>query len=90
MSLRHLGILTSDYLSLLASIQANGKKVPCEWKPEYWFPEDIADPAKRAEATKEAVRGCKSCPVMNECFDYALESNQKHGIWGGSLPSDRI
>jgi WhiB family redox-sensing transcriptional regulator len=90
MSLRHLGILTSDYLALLASIQANGNNVPCEWQPELWFPEDIPEPSKRAEATKEALKGCKACPVKDECFDYALESNQKHGIWGGSLPSERI
>ena len=62
MSLRHLGILTSDYLALLASIQANGNNVPCEWQPELWFPEDIPEPSKRAEATKEALKGCKACP----------------------------
>jgi WhiB family redox-sensing transcriptional regulator len=90
MSLRHLGILTSDYLALLASIQANGNKVPCEWKPELWFPEDIENPKTRQLATTEAIKGCRSCPVQEACFDYALESNQKHGIWGGSLPSERI
>lgn len=90
MTLRHFGVLTSDYLALLAAIHAKGNKVPCEWQPSYWFPEDIADPRKRAEATREAIKGCKACPVKDQCFDYALESNQKYGIWGGSLPSDRI
>ena len=90
MSLRHLGILTSDYIALLALIQTNGNKVPCEWEPELWFPEDIEDPKTRQVATAEAIKGCRACPVQEACFDYALESNQKHGIWGGSLPSERI
>jgi len=87
---RHFGILSSDYLALLAAIQRKGNKVPCEWKPEWWFPEDIADPKTREVATKAALDGCKKCPVQDACFDYALETNQKHGIWGGSLPSERI
>ena len=90
MTLRHFGILSSDYLSLLADIQRNGNKVPCEWKPELWFPEDIENPKTRQLATAEAIKGCRACPVQEACFDYALESNQKHGIWGGSLPSERI
>jgi WhiB family redox-sensing transcriptional regulator len=90
MTLRHFGILTSDYLALLEAIQRNGNKVPCEWKPEYWFPEDIENPKTRELATKEAIKGCRACPVQEACFDYALKTNQKHGIWGGSLPSDRI
>jgi WhiB family redox-sensing transcriptional regulator len=90
MTLRHFGILSSDYLALLADIQRNGNKVPCEWKPELWFPEDIENPKTRQLATAEAIKGCRACPVQEACFDYALESNQKHGIWGGSLPSERI
>jgi WhiB family redox-sensing transcriptional regulator len=90
MTQRHFGILSSDYLALLADIQRNGNKVPCEWKPEYWFPEDIENPKTRQLATAEAIKGCRACPVQEACFDYALKTNQKHGIWGGSLPSERI
>jgi WhiB family redox-sensing transcriptional regulator len=89
MPIRHLGILTSEYVQLLAAIRAVGK-VPCEWKPEYWFPEDIANPEQRVVAQTVALTGCRQCPIQEECFTYALESNQKHGIWGGSLPTDRI
>jgi hypothetical protein len=86
----HFGVLSSEYLQLLAAISSQKEKVPCEWQPELWFPEDLPDPKTREQATKEAVKGCRACPVQAQCFDYALESNQKHGIWGGSLPSERI
>lgn len=90
MTLRHFGILTSEYLQLLAVIRAQPSKLACEWKPSYWFPEDIPDPVERVKATTIAVTACRSCPIKEECFTYALERNEKFGIWGGSLPSERI
>lgn len=86
---RHFGILSSDYIALLSAIRQIGKKVPCEWEPELWFPEDIPDPEKRKAAEKSAIEGCQRCPVLEQCFTYALERGEKHGIWGGSLPSER-
>jgi WhiB family redox-sensing transcriptional regulator len=32
---------------------------------------------------------CRACPVSEECLDYALEHNIKHGIWGGLTPRKR-
>jgi hypothetical protein len=86
---RHFGILTSEYLQLLAAVRSTGK-VACEWKPEYWYPEDIPDPVVRVKATTIALAACRMCPIQEQCFTYALEANEKHGIWGGSLPTDRI
>ena len=90
MTNRHFGILTSEYLQLLAVIRAQPNKLACEWKPEYWFPEDIPSPEHRVAAQAIALAGCRKCPIIEECFTYALERNEKFGIWGGSLPSERI
>lgn len=32
---------------------------------------------------KIALSFCAVCPVRQECLDFALETNQEHGIWGG-------
>jgi WhiB family transcriptional regulator, redox-sensing transcriptional regulator len=32
---------------------------------------------------------CVTCPVRLECLKFALENNEKHGIWGGIVPRDR-
>lgn len=90
MTHRHFGILSSDYIQLLAAIRAVGKKVPCEWEPGNWFPEDVSDPKERERVTKAAIDGCRRCPIQEACFTYALEHNERHGVWGGSLPSERI
>ncbi len=31
----------------------------------------------------KAINFCSECVVRKACLDYALESNQKFGIWGG-------
>jgi WhiB family redox-sensing transcriptional regulator len=89
MTFRHFGILSSQYLKLLQAIRSVGK-VPCELQPELWFPEDIANPETRAVATALALTGCQACPIMEQCFTYALEHREASGIWGGSMPHERI
>lgn len=75
------------YRLLKAIHRAGG--TPCENFPELFFPDDITDPVKRRVATVVAKKMCGECPVQRECFRYAVESGQKHGIWGGTSPSER-
>lgn len=32
---------------------------------------------------------CAVCPVIDECLQYALETNQRSGIWGGTSEKER-
>lgn len=86
--MRSLGLLTSAYMQLLSSIRAVGG-VPCELYPHLFYPEDIPDPEDRLLATRTAKKICQTCPIIDKCFEYALETNQTHGIWGGTSPSER-
>ena len=36
-----------------------------------------------------AQRICATCPVVNECLEYALENHVDHGIWGGRSERER-
>ena len=38
-------------------------------------------------ATAKAI--CGGCPVKEECLDYALYTNERHGIWGGLSFAER-
>lgn len=45
----------------------------------------------RAKALTEANRAkkiCQRCPYIEECFAYALATNQE-GIWGGTTTNER-
>lgn len=46
--------------------------------PELWFP-------RRGDShtATEAKAVCNTCPVQNECLEYALRWRINHGIWGG-------
>ena len=50
--------------------------------PEAFFPE-------KGGSTREAKRVCRSCDVRSECLDYALENDERFGIWGGLSERER-
>lgn len=39
---------------------------------------------------RPAKRICDACPVSDECLQYALETGQRHGIWGGTTHRERL
>lgn len=51
-----------------------------------FFPSiDGADEASLAKAKSI----CGVCPVLDDCLEYALETNQRAGIWGGTSEKER-
>ncbi|MGW3570168.1 WhiB family transcriptional regulator [Streptomyces sp. NPDC000941] len=42
----------------------------------------------RADVAKARVL-CADCPMRADCLDYALETREPHGIWGGHTPKER-
>lgn len=49
---------------------------------ELFFPEEH-------QSHREAKKICHACPVSQDCLDYALEANEKFGIWGGLNQTER-
>ncbi len=39
------------------------------------------------EARAKAI--CQTCPVREPCLEFAMETNQKYGIWGGLTDKER-
>ncbi|MFH8409183.1 WhiB family transcriptional regulator [Streptomyces sp. NPDC018019] len=58
-----------------------------EEDPELFFPVGVTGPAAQQQADAKAV--CRQCPVTAECLDWALETGQNHGIWGGTDEVER-
>ena len=50
--------------------------------PEAFFPE-------KGGSTREAKRICSRCEVRAECLEYALENDERFGIWGGLSERER-
>ncbi|WP_298253500.1 WhiB family transcriptional regulator [uncultured Arthrobacter sp.] len=50
--------------------------------PEAFFPE-------KGGSTRDAKKVCGSCIVKAECLEYALEKDERFGIWGGMSERER-
>jgi WhiB family redox-sensing transcriptional regulator len=71
--------------------QADEEENPLAWQsdslcaqtdPEAFFPE-------KGGSTRDAKKICGSCEVRTRCLEYALENDERFGIWGGLSERER-
>ena len=55
--------------------------------PDLFFP--IGTTGQALVQIARAKQVCGECPVRDECLEYALETNQDSGIWGGLSEEER-
>ena len=55
--------------------------------PELFFPTGATGMA--ILDIEEAKAVCDRCLVRGECLDFALDTNQEFGVWGGTTEKDR-
>lgn len=59
-----------------------GDALCAQTDPEAFYPE-------KGESTREAKAVCASCLVQAECLDYALDHDERFGVWGGLSERER-
>lgn len=78
-------------LNLVGMVPVEGDDGELAWQeralcaqtdPEAFFPE-------KGGSTREAKKVCISCEVRAECLEYALENDERFGIWGGLSERER-
>lgn len=52
--------------------------------PELFWPEN-----SNPRGIKAAQEICLTCPVISDCLQYAIDTKQNQGIWGGLTPAGR-
>ena len=71
---------------ILASISTRPRwqvDAPCsQADPDAWFPE-------KGGSTAEAKRICAGCDVREQCLEWALENQERFGIFGGKSERER-
>jgi WhiB family redox-sensing transcriptional regulator len=60
----------------------DGRELCAQADPETWFPE-------KGGSTREAKAICHRCPLEDECLAWALEHNERFGVWGGTSERER-
>ncbi|MGW4651320.1 WhiB family transcriptional regulator [Kitasatospora sp. NPDC004289] len=58
-----------------------------EEDPELFFPIGNTGPALLQIEEAKAV--CRRCPLLTECGDWAMDTDQDHGVWGGLSEDER-
>jgi WhiB family transcriptional regulator, redox-sensing transcriptional regulator len=56
--------------------------VCAEVDAELWFPE-------KGGSSRQAKMICRACPVRIECLNFALDRNERFGIYGGLTERER-
>jgi WhiB family transcriptional regulator, redox-sensing transcriptional regulator len=56
--------------------------------PDLFFPLSSSGPGLEQAARAKAV--CARCVVRQPCLEFALATQQLHGIWGGTSEEERI
>jgi len=59
-----------------------GDALCAQTDPEAFFPE-------KGGSTRDAKKICASCEVRSECLEYALQNDERFGIWGGLSERER-
>ena len=62
----------------------------CQGMDTDMFYPDAERRARADTASATAYRTCRRCLVRQVCLEYALETDQRHGIWGGTSPEQRL
>ncbi|MDP9145203.1 MAG: WhiB family transcriptional regulator [Actinomycetota bacterium] len=80
------GVIQTRLQPTAATVVAWRSSAACSGLPHsVFFPVAEADEDEIALA-KEI---CLICPVTEDCLEFALETNQRSGIWGGTAEEDR-
>jgi WhiB family redox-sensing transcriptional regulator len=54
---------------------------------DLFFPVGATGPAEAQINTAKQL--CARCPVKIDCLEFALQTNQEYGVWGGMSEEER-
>lgn len=74
-------------MELLISMDWRNRAACLDKDPELFFPVGNTGPALLQ--IEEAKSVCRRCPVVDTCLQWALESGQDAGVWGGMSEDER-
>jgi len=50
--------------------------------PDLWHPD-------KGASVRDAKRVCRSCLVRAECLEWAMDNDERYGVWGGLSERER-
>jgi WhiB family redox-sensing transcriptional regulator len=85
---REYGCVTYGPTQLVTDLVADWRaRAACAGYPNILFFPSSDGPDEPTLERAKAI--CSVCAVADECLEYALETNQRAGIWGGTSEQER-
>lgn len=78
----HLSVVTDVSMIDVSDLSWKDSGLCAETDPEAFFPD-------KGGSTREAKRICTGCDVRSQCLSYALQNDERFGIWGGYSERER-
>jgi hypothetical protein len=79
-----------NFYNKLRDAQEEHKFWNCKDNPYYYvdydgrgFEDENGKSEYRALTVDECEILCADCPLLKQCYDFAVANDEKHGIWGG-------
>ena len=83
-----MALSPSHLLSLTVASAEWRKDSACrDTDPDLFFPVGTTGPA--IEQIEQAKAVCRQCSAQSLCLEYAIDTNQDSGIWGGTSEDER-
>ena len=80
--------LTTDSVTHIPDLRDWRALAACrDTAPDLFFP--VGSTGLAVEQIDAAKAVCDQCPVKEPCLQFALETNQDSGIWGGTSEEER-
>lgn len=80
----------SDRLRALVTPMPWEGDAACKGVPsDVFFPHTNSDHPQGLAAYNQARLMCGECTVQEECLEWALENDERFGMWGGLSPTER-
>jgi WhiB family transcriptional regulator, redox-sensing transcriptional regulator len=80
-------ILASSLVLAHADYTLRALAICRDTDPDLFFP--VGTTGHALVQIDRAREVCDQCPVKTECLEFALETNQDSGIWGGTSEEER-
>ncbi|WCO67713.1 WhiB family transcriptional regulator [Iamia majanohamensis] len=83
-----MALSPSHLLSLTVASAEWRRDAACrDTDPDLFFPVGTTGPAIEQIESAKAV--CRACHAQAACLEYAIDTNQDSGIWGGTSEDER-
>lgn len=79
----------SDWASIMDRAEWTQRAACRDLDIALFFPKRNDNKDRGDNYAPEARAACAGCPVAAECLMYALNNNERHGLWGGKSPKQR-